>query len=203
MTAQQGFAHEPAEFQDLVERSLQLAREIGASDAAAEVSEGAGLSVSARLGKLDRGEYAAIILAAAGLKRLGLAERIRSILPSTASLPAAGQGALGIETRADRADVAAWLAPLNHDETQACVTAERAVSRALGGSCSVPLAAYGVIEGNLIVLRARVGAPDGSRMLETEVQGAAGDAVALGERATMELRKQGADAILAALRSHD
>ena len=160
-------------------------------------------NLDTRLGKLDRGEYAAIILAAAGLKRLGLAERIRSILPSTASLPAAGQGALGIETRADRADVAAWLAPLNHDETQACVTAERAVSRALGGSCSVPLAAYGVIEGSLIVLRARVGAPDGSRMLETEVQGAAGDAVALGERAAMELRKQGADVILAALSSHD
>ena len=157
-------------------------------------------NLDTRLGKLDRGEYAAIVLAAAGLKRLGLSERIRAILPSTASLPAAGQGALGIETLAGRADLHAWLQPLNDDATAACVTAERAVSRALGGSCSVPLAAFGVIEGGLIVLRARVGAPDGSVMLETQVQGGAGDAQALGERAAMELRKQGADKILAALR---
>ena len=157
-------------------------------------------NLDTRLGKLDRGDYAAIVLAAAGLKRLGLAERIRAILPSTASLPAAGQGALGIETLAGRADLHAWLQPLNDDATAACVTAERAVSSALGGSCSVPLAAFGVIEGGLIVLRARVGAPDGSVMLETQVQGGAGDAQALGERAAMELRKQGADKILAALR---
>ncbi len=157
-------------------------------------------NLDTRLAKLDRGEYAAIVLAAAGLKRLGLSERIRAILPSTISLPAAGQGALGIETVAGRADIAAWLAPLNHDDTAACVTAERAVSRALGGSCTVPLAAFGVIESGLIVLRARVGEPDGSVMLETQVQGSAGDATALGERAAMELKKQGAERILAALR---
>ena len=157
-------------------------------------------NLDTRLGKLDRGQYAAIVLAAAGLKRLGLAERIRAMLPSTASLPAAGQGALGIETLAGRADLHAWLQPLNDDATAACVTAERAVSSALGGSCSVPLAAYGVIEGALIVLRAKVGAPDGSVMLETEVTGGAGDARALGLRAAMELRKQGADKILAALK---
>ena len=157
-------------------------------------------NLDTRLAKLDRGEYAAIVLAAAGLKRLGLSERIRAILPSTISLPAAGQGALGIETVAGRADIAAWLAPLNHDDTAACVTAERAVSRALGGSCTVPLAAVGVIESGLIVLRARVGEPDGSVMLETQVQGSAGDATALGERAAMELKKQGAERILAALR---
>lgn len=157
-------------------------------------------NLDTRLAKLDRGEYAAIVLAAAGLKRLGMAERIRAVLPTSASLPAAGQGALGIETVAGRADVAAWLAPLNHDDTAACVTAERAVSRALGGSCTLPLAAYGVIEAGLIVLRARVGSPDGVTMLETQVQGAAGDAVALGERAAMELKKQGAERILAALR---
>ena len=157
-------------------------------------------NLDTRLAKLDRGEYAAIVLAAAGLKRLGMAERIRAVLPTTVSLPAAGQGALGIETVAGRADVAAWLAPLNHDDTEACVTAERAVSRALGGSCTVPLAAYGVIEAGLIVLRARVGSPDGVTMLETQVQGAAGDAIALGERAAMELKKQGAERILAALR---
>ena len=157
-------------------------------------------NLDTRLGKLDRGDYAAIVLAAAGLKRLGLAERIRAILTSTASLPAAGQGAMGIETLAGRADLHAWLQPLNDDATNACVTAERAVSRALGGSCSVPLAAFGVIEGGLIVLRAKVGTPDGSVMLETEVQGGAGDAEALGQRAAMELRKQGADRILAALK---
>ncbi len=157
-------------------------------------------NLDTRLAKLDRGEYAAIVLAAAGLKRLGLSERIRAILPSTVSLPAAGQGALGIETVAGRADIAAWLAPLNDDDTAACVTAERAVSRALGGSCTVPLAAFGVIESGLIVLRARVGEPDGSVMLETQVQGGAGDATALGERAAMELKKQGAERILAALR---
>ena len=160
-------------------------------------------NLDTRLAKLDRGEYAAIVLAAAGLKRLGLSERIRAVLTSSASLPAAGQGALGIETLAGRADVAAWLAPLNDDDTAACVTAERAVSRALGGSCTVPLAAFGVIEAGLIVLRARVGSPDGSVMLETQVQGAAGDAVALGERAAMELKKQGAERILAALRDAD
>ena len=158
-------------------------------------------NLDTRLAKLDRGDYAAIVLAVAGLKRLGLSERIRAILPSTASLPAAGQGALGIETVAGRADIAAWLAPLNDDDTAACVTAERAVSRALGGSCTVPLAAFGVIESGLIVLRALVGAPDGSEMMETQVQGAAGDAVALGERAAMELSKQGAGRILAALRA--
>ena len=157
-------------------------------------------NLDTRLAKLDRGDYAAIVLAAAGLKRLGLAERIRAILPSTASLPAAGQGALGIETLEGRAELAAWLAPLNDDDTAACVTAERAVSRALGGSCTVPLAAFGVIEAGLIVLRALVGAPDGSEMMETQVQGAAGDAIALGERAAMELSKQGAGRILAALR---
>ena len=157
-------------------------------------------NLDTRLAKLDRGEYAAIVLAAAGLKRLGLSERIRAILPSAISLPAAGQGALGIETVAGRADIAAWLAPLNDDDTAACVTAERAVSRALGGSCTVPLAAFGVIESGLIVLRARVGEPDGSLMLETQVQGSAGDATALGERAAMELKKQGAERILAALR---
>jgi hydroxymethylbilane synthase len=122
------------------------------------------------------------------------------VLPSTASLPAAGQGAMGIETLACRADLQAWLRPLNDDATAACITAERAVSSALGGSCSVPLAAYGVLEGALIVLRAKVGAPDGSVMLETEVTGGAGDAEALGQRAAMELRKQGADKILAALK---
>jgi len=103
-------------------------------------------NLDTRLGKLDRGEYEAIILAAAGLKRLGLAERIRQVMPAATSLPAPGQGALGIEIMAHRADVRQWLAPLVHDTTWLEVTAERAVSRALGGSCRIPLAAYAVVQ---------------------------------------------------------
>jgi hydroxymethylbilane synthase len=103
-------------------------------------------NLDTRLGKLDRGEYDAIVLAAAGLKRLGLADRIREILPPTASLPAPGQGALGIETLAGRPDLRAWLAPLADRRTWLEVTAERSVSRALGGSCRIPLAAYAVVQ---------------------------------------------------------
>jgi len=103
-------------------------------------------NLDTRLGKLDRGEYEAIILAAAGLKRLGLADRIRQVMPATTSLPAPGQGALGIEIMAHRTDVRGWLAPLVHDTTWLEVTAERAVSRALGGSCRIPLAAYAVVQ---------------------------------------------------------
>ena len=111
-------------------------------------------NLDTRLGKLDRGEYDAIVLAAAGLKRLGLAERIRELMPPTQSLPAPGQGALGIEIVAGRADLQRWLAPLAHPRTWLEVTAERSVSRALGGSCRIPLAAYAVIE------------PDGHLQLE-------------------------------------
>lgn len=103
-------------------------------------------NLDTRLGKLDRGEYEAIILAAAGLKRLGLADRIRQVMPAATSLPAPGQGALGIEIMAHRTDVRGWLAPLVHDTTWLEVTAERAVSRALGGSCRIPLAAYAVFQ---------------------------------------------------------
>lgn len=111
-------------------------------------------NLDTRLGKLDRGEYEAIVLAAAGLKRLGLADRIRQVMPAATSLPAPGQGALGLEILSDRTDVRAWLAPLVHDTTWLEVTAERAVSRALGGSCRIPLAAYAVIQ------------PDGSLQLD-------------------------------------
>ena len=96
-------------------------------------------NLDTRLAKLDRGEYDAIVLAAAGLKRLGLADRIRALIPESLSLPAAGQGALGIETLARRSDVAGWIAPLAHSATWRQVSAERAVSRVLGGSCRVPL----------------------------------------------------------------
>lgn len=126
-------------------------------------------NLDTRLGKLDRGDYSAIILAAAGLKRLGLSERIRTLIAPENSLPAPGQGALGIEIRADRPALAKWLAPLHHDETALIVAAERAVARALGGSCSVPLAAFGQRSPHhQLHLRALLAAVDGSRVLRAE-----------------------------------
>ncbi len=114
-------------------------------------------NVNTRLRKLDEGQYDAIVLAAAGLKRLGLADRIRAVFEPSQMLPAAGQGALGIEIRSSRADLAAALAPLAHQATWLTVTAERAVSRAMGGSCSMPLAAHGTWQGNTLHLQAAWG----------------------------------------------
>ncbi|GAD20995.1 hydroxymethylbilane synthase [Acidovorax sp. MR-S7] len=114
-------------------------------------------NVNTRLRKLDEGQYDAIVLAAAGLKRLGLADRIRAVFEPSQMLPAAGQGALGIEIRSSRADLAAALAPLAHQATWLTVTAERAVSRAMGGSCSMPLAAHGQWEGDTLHLQAAWG----------------------------------------------
>jgi hydroxymethylbilane synthase len=156
-------------------------------------------NLDTRLAKLDRGDYAAIVLAAAGLRRLGLAERIRAVLPVDLSLPAAGQGALGIEILADRADLQGWLAPLACGETTACALAERAVSRALGGSCQVPLAAHAVLEDGRLRLRALVAEPDGSRVLRAETSGAPEAAETLGASVARDLLGQGADAILARL----
>ncbi|MRR09974.1 hydroxymethylbilane synthase, partial [bacterium] len=156
-------------------------------------------NLDTRLRKLDSGEYDAIILAAAGLTRLGLKDRIRAVLPAELSLPAAGQGALGIEARADRADVAAWLAPLNDAATAACVRAERAVSRALAGSCEVPLGAYAEIRDGQIWLRGFVASPDGSHMAQAELTGPTTDPETLGLTLANELRAQGADQILASL----
>ena len=154
-------------------------------------------NLDTRVGKVDRGEYAAIILAAAGLKRLGLAERIRALLPTTSSLPAPGQGALGLETLAARADVQAWLAPLHHAVTAACVSAERTVARALGGSCQVPLAAYAEAQGDELHLRALVASVDGTRILEAEARGPQQAASALGDQVSQQLRAAGAEALLA------
>jgi hydroxymethylbilane synthase len=160
-------------------------------------------NLDTRLRKLDSGEYAAIILAAAGLTRLGLGERIRAVLPATLSLPAAGQGAIGIEALASRADVAAWMAPLNDPATSACVRAERAVSRALAGSCEVPLGAYGEIQAvsgaQQIWLRGFVASPDGVRFARAELRGGSADPEALGNQLADELRAQGAVEILAEL----
>jgi len=156
-------------------------------------------NLDTRLRKLDEGQYDAIILAAAGLTRLGLKGRIRAVLPADISLPAAGQGALGIEARADRADVAAWLAPLNDPTTAACVRAERAVSRALAGSCEVPLGAYAEARAGKLWLRGFVATPDGQRMARAELTGDMRDPESLGLALAAELRAQGAEAILAAL----
>jgi len=158
-------------------------------------------NVPTRLRKLDEGQYDAILLAAAGLKRLGLADRITALLPTEQSLPAAGQGAIGIECRADRKDVAAVLAPLNHDATALAVRAERAVSRTLAGSCNVPLAAYAEVSGVNMRLRAFVGAPDGSRAVRDELQGFASEAEAHGVALAKRMRDAGAAEILALLAS--
>jgi hydroxymethylbilane synthase len=157
-------------------------------------------NVETRLAKLDRGEFDAILLAAAGLKRLGLAGRIRSLLAPEECLPAPGQAALGIECLADRADLRSLLAGLQHDATAACVRAERAVSLALGGSCTVPLGAFATLEGEQLRLTALVAAPDGKRTVRVECTGAASEPEALGAKAAAALRARGADAILAALR---
>ena len=156
-------------------------------------------NVQTRLRKLDEGQYAAIILAAAGLKRLGLGQRIRAILSSEDSLPAVGQGALGIETRADRADLKALLAPLHHADTATCVLAERAMSRALAGSCQVPLGGFAEMQNGTLRLRGFVATPDGSRLLRAEMSTAAGDPEALGDAVAQDLLRQGAGEILAAL----
>ena len=158
-------------------------------------------NLDTRLAKLDRGEFDAIVLAAAGLKRLGLAERIRAVIPPVESLPAPGQGALGIEIRSDRHDIAELLMALEDRPTRLAVTAERAVSRSLGGSCRVPLAAFATHEAlGGLRLEALVASIDGKRiarvMVETREETLAA-AEALGERAAAELRDQGAEAILA------
>jgi len=156
-------------------------------------------NVQTRLRKLDEGQYAAIILAAAGLKRLGLGERIRAVISSDDSLPAVGQGALGIECRSDRTDLLAVLAPLHHAATAACVLAERALSRALAGSCQVPLGGFAEVAGDQLRMRGFVASPDGKQLIRAEQTGSMAAPEALGDAVAQDLRAQGADEILAAL----
>ncbi len=156
-------------------------------------------NVQTRLRKLDEGSYAAIILAAAGLIRLGLGERIRMALPPDESIPAVGQGALGIEYRADRDDIAECLAPFSHPDTMFAVLAERAFSKRLGGSCEVPLGCHAVRSGDDLALTGFVAAPDGSRMVRRSLQGAMLQAEELGVELAQQLIADGADEILAAL----
>ncbi|MGV8894252.1 MAG: hydroxymethylbilane synthase [Burkholderiaceae bacterium] len=154
-------------------------------------------NLDTRLGKLDRGEYAAIILAAAGLMRLGATARIRCILEPEESLPAAGQGAMAIEIFSERTDLKAWLAPLAHEATTQTVLAERAVSRVFGGSCQVPLAAFATLDGTTLRLRAMVATPDGKRMVTAEAFGPADAPEALGRQVAEALAAQDAAGILA------
>jgi hydroxymethylbilane synthase len=160
-------------------------------------------NVPTRLRKLDERQYDAILLAAAGLKRLGLAGRITALLSTEQSLPAAGQGAIGIECRADRADVLRLLEPLDHAATALAVRAERTVARTLAGSCNVPLAAYAEVSGDTMRLRGFVGAPDGSRVARAALEGPASEAEAHGLALAARLREEGADAILSAIASSD
>lgn len=156
-------------------------------------------NLQTRLRKLDEGQYAAIILAAAGLKRLGLEERITQFIEPEQSIPAVGQGALGIEIRADRDDMRSVLAPLNHPDTAACVEAERAMSRALAGSCTVPLGAYAHIENGMLRMIGFVASIDGREMVRDSVEGQPQDADALGRELAQKLIAHGAERILASL----
>ena len=160
-------------------------------------------NVQTRLAKLDAGEYDAVILAAAGLERLGLNGWIRTVLPPNESLPAAGQGALGIEIAAHRTDLVPVLLPLNDARTAACVTAERALARALGGSCQVPLAAYCTADdAGILSLDGLVARPDGSEVLTARADAPAEYADALGCAVAKKLADAGAreivDAVLGA-----
>ena len=156
-------------------------------------------NVNTRLAKLDAGEFDAIILACAGLIRLGFSDRIGAAIDPDISLPAAGQGAVGIEFREDDERVRSLLAPLHHELTARRVLAERAVVRRLDGGCDVPIASYAELDGDTIWLRARVGATDGSVLLETEARGE--DAESLGAEVAESLLSQGADALLRAARA--
>lgn len=154
-------------------------------------------NVQTRLAKLDAGEYDAIILAAAGLRRLGLGERIRSTLTVEESLPAPGQGALGIEICANRPELATLLAPLNHPDTADCVIAERAMSLRLDGSCETPLGAYAeIVDGDFVRMRGFVASPDGQQMLRAESNGSRAAAEGLGRQVADLMLTEGARALL-------
>ena len=154
-------------------------------------------NVNTRLAKLDDGQYDAIILAAAGLLRLKMDERIADYIEPEVSLPANGQGAVGIECRIDDEVTKALLAPLEHTQTRIRVNAERAMNRHLEGGCQVPIGAYALVDGEQVHLRGLVGAVDGSEILHDEVTGHINDAEAIGVQLAKKLLAQGADKILA------
>lgn len=156
-------------------------------------------NVGTRLGKLDEGQYDAIILASAGLKRLGLENRIRHTIEPNVSLPAVGQGALGLECRADDQEVLALIQPLLHIETDVCVRAERAFNAYLEGGCQVPIAGYATLQDGKIHIEGRVGSPDGQTLLRAEMTDEAHNAQQLGENLARNLLEQGAGDLLKAL----
>lgn len=153
-------------------------------------------NVGTRLGKLDAGDYDAIILAAAGLKRLELEERIQSYIEPEQSLPAVGQGAVGIECRTDNERIRKLLEPLNHVDTADRVLCERAMNLTLEGGCQVPIGSYSLLEGDQIWLRALVGEPDGSRIIRGEIRGHRSEAEKLGVALANQLLTDGAKEIL-------
>lgn len=153
-------------------------------------------NLDTRLRKLDNEEYDAIILAAVGLKRLELSDRIKGYIDVQDSLPSAGQGALGIEVLEERSDLVSWLQPLSCADSTACSLAERAVSRTLGGSCQVPLAAYAQIVNGHIQVKGLVSEPDGSRVLRASGSGCVTNAESIGIKVANELLSMGANKIL-------
>ena len=156
-------------------------------------------NVNTRLEKLDKGQYDAIILAAAGLIRLNMEDRIRSRLTTKESLPAAGQGAVGIELRSDDPDTLKLISPLHHEETAMCVGAERAMNKHLQGGCQVPIAGFAELQGEDIYLRGLVGQPDGTRIIRAEVTLPKKQYQTAGIGVAQSLLDQGADHILAEL----
>ena len=156
-------------------------------------------NVGTRLSKLDEGLYDAIILASAGLKRLGLADRIRHSLSAEISLPAVGQGALGLECRSNDSALLKLIEPLQHQETSNCVRAERAFNAYLEGGCQVPIAGYATLQNGHIHLEGRVGSVDGAILLQATQTGAMTEAEQLGVALAKDLVSQGADELLKAL----
>ena len=153
-------------------------------------------NVNTRLRKLDEGEYDAIILATAGLVRLEMADRIKTSISDTFSLPAGGQGAMGIECRSDDAELIKLLAPLQHQETAYRVIAERAVNKRLNGGCQAPIACFALLEGDELFIRGLVGSTDGKRMVRGEIRGDKANAEALGIQLAEQLLADGAQALL-------
>jgi len=158
-------------------------------------------NVDTRLRKLDEDQYDAIILAAAGLKRLGLDARIASLVPTEASLPAVGQGVIGIECRAADETTRRLVGALEHAPTLTCLEAERAFAARLQGSCQSPVAGFAELEGGRLRLRGLVGAPDGTQVFADEARGAASEAAVLGDSLASKLLEAGAGPLLASLRA--
>jgi len=158
-------------------------------------------NINTRLAKLEAGEFDAIILAAAGLKRLGMANKITQCLDTKVSLPAIGQGAIGIESRRDNEEINQLLQALSDKETTICITAERAMNTRLNGGCQVPIAGFAEIKQQQLLMRGLVGNPDGSIVYRVERVGHIKDAAEIGTRVADELLSQGADKVLTALYS--